>query len=122
MKRSARSVCTYIAHRLVDDIPDDVRRLPFHPLGSVGIGIQCESRAVMAQRVGEGLHVNSILEGQCSERMPLWHNKDKSENPCIAAGWRFVIILFPLKIPPKMGVRGGGEKARLHIKDKFWTI
>ena len=51
--------------------------------------------------------------------MPLWHNKDKSENPCIATGWRFVLILFPLKMAPKMGVWRGGDKVGLHIKDKF---
>ena len=34
-------------------------------------------------------------------------------------GFRLVLILFPLKKRPKNGVRKGGEKSGLHIKDKF---
>ena len=41
------------------------------------------------------------------ESVPLWHNKDKSENPCVATGWRFVLILFPLKTALKWGLREG---------------
>ena len=73
------------SHRLVYDVPDGIRRFPLHPLGGVGIGIQCESRRVMTQGVGERLHVHAVLEGQRGKGVPLWHNKDKSENPCIAS-------------------------------------
>ena len=52
--------------------------------------------------------------------MPLWHNKDKSENPCVARSWRFVLILFPLKNGLEMGPTGGGDKRGLHLKDKFF--
>ena len=75
-----------VSHRLVDDVSDGVRRLPAHPLGGVGVGVQSEARAVVSQRVGEGLHVHTVLQGERGKRMPLWHNKDKSENPCIATG------------------------------------
>ena len=51
--------------------------------------------------------------------VPLWHNKDKSENPCIATGRAVYPYSFSTKNTPKMGVRRGGEKAGLHIKDKF---
>ena len=34
-------------------------------------------------------------------------------------GWRFVLILFPLKTASQMGVKKGDDKAGLHIKDKF---
>ena len=47
---------------------------------------------------------------QCKNRstsVPLWHNKDKSENPCVATGWRFVLILFPPKTALKRGLREG---------------
>ena len=37
----------------------------------------------------------------------LWYNKDKLENPCVATGWRFVLILFPLKTALKWGLREG---------------
>ena len=57
------------SHRLVNDATDGIRRLPLHPLGGVGVGVQREARAVVAQRVGEGLHIHSILEGQRGEGM-----------------------------------------------------
>ena len=73
-------------HRLVDYIPDGVRRLPLHPLSGMGIGIQREARRVVAQCVGESLHIHAILQGERGEGIPLWHNKDKSENHYIATG------------------------------------
>ena len=88
----------------------------------MSVGIQCKSGTVMSQHPGDGLDVHTVLQGQCCERMPLWHNKDKSENPCVATGWRFVLILFPLKNGPKTGSTGGGEKPGLHLKDKFSWI
>lgn len=39
--------------------------------------------------------------------MPLWHNKGKSENPCVAMSWRFFLILFPLKSGLETGATGG---------------
>ena len=57
---------------LDDNIPDDIRRHPAHPLGGVSIDIQREARAVVAQRVGEGLHIHTVLQGERSERMPLF--------------------------------------------------
>ena len=88
----------------------------------MGVGVQCEPRAVVAQHPGNRLDVHAVLQGQRSERMPLWHNKDKSENPCVARSWLFVLILFPPKNDPKMGSTGGDDKRKLHAKDKFpWT-
>ena len=48
-----------------------------------------------------------ILRKNSSVSVPLWHNKDKSENPCVATGWRFVLILFPPKTALKRGLREG---------------
>ena len=73
------------SHHLIDDISDGIRCLPLHPLGGVSVGIQREARRVVTQRVGEGLHIHTVLEGQRGEGVPLWHNKDKSENHCIAS-------------------------------------
>ena len=73
----------------------------------------------MPQNLAYGVKVACELVhiGCCG--VPLWHNKDKSENPCGATGWRFVLILFPLKSGLKMGSTGGGDKQGLHLKDKF---
>ena len=72
----------------------------------MGVGVQREPGTVVAQHPGDGLDIHSVLQGYRGERMPLWHNKDKSENPCGATGWRFVLILFPLKNGPKTGSAG----------------
>ena len=52
----------------------------------MGVGVQRKPRAVVSQHPGDCLDVHAVLQGQCGERMPLWHNKDKSENPCDATG------------------------------------
>ena len=56
-------------HRLVDYISDGIYCLPLHPLGGVGVSVQCKPRAVVAQRVGESFHVHTVLQGQCREGM-----------------------------------------------------
>ena len=40
----------------------------------------------MAQGGRDSPHVFSIVDQQRSVQVPLWHNKDKSENPCVAMG------------------------------------
>lgn len=50
----------------------------------MGVGVQRKPCAVVSQHPGDCLDVHAVLQGQCGERMPLWHNKDKSENPCVA--------------------------------------
>ena len=73
-------------HCLVNHAANGIRRFPLHPLGGVGVGIQCEACAVVPQRVGESLYVHTVLKGQRGEGMPLWHNKDKSDTHCGATG------------------------------------
>ena len=73
---------TCFSHRLINHAADGVRRLPLHPLGGVGVGVQGEARAVVTQGIGQGFHVHTVLQGQRGEGVPLWHNKDKSKNPC----------------------------------------
>jgi len=51
--------------------------------------------------------------------MPIGYNKDKSGIPVFSRGCGFVLVLFPLKNAPKMGVGRGGDKRSFHIKDKF---
>ena len=56
------------------------------------------------------LHIlggRAVGEKIAGKGVPLWHNKDKSENPCVATGWRFVLILFPPKTALKRGLREG---------------
>ena len=89
--------------------------LLFHPV-SAGLFHLGGDMSVNVQRKGGGsvsqvfLHRLNVIPGlNCHNRicMPLWHNKDKSENPCVATGWRFVLILFPPKTALKRGLREG---------------
>ena len=47
-----------------------LRRLPLRRGGHVGVGVQGEPGAVMAQHPGHRFHVYPILKGQCRERVP----------------------------------------------------
>ena len=64
----------------------------------------------MAKNISNIKHIDIGIQEVHSFCVPLWHNKDKSENPCGATGWRFVLILFPLKNGPKTGSAGGVKK------------
>ena len=76
----------------------------------------------MSQVFLYGFNVIPTLKGKHRIGMPLWHNKDKLENPCVARSWRFVLILFPLKNGLETGSTGGGDNQGLHLKDKFFRI
>ena len=105
---------------LGDEAAHPVRGLFPHVPGDVGVGVQGEACTVVAQDVGYRLDVHSLLDSQSCERMPLWHNKDKSENPCVATGWLVCPYSFSTKNGPEMGSAGGDEKLGLHLKDKFF--
>ncbi len=73
----------------------------------VGIGAEGEACIVVSQHTADRFHIYAVLERQGCESVPLWHNKDKSENPCSARSWRLVLILFPLKNGLEMGSTEG---------------
>ena len=87
----------------------------------MGVGVQCEARAVVAQGVGKGLHIHTVLEGQCGEGMPLWHNKDKSDNPCGAMGRTVCPCSFSINLSRKNRHDEGCQKVRCTIKDKKYV-
>ena len=70
-------------HHLAHEIAHGFRRLILHLAGSVGVSPQGEACVVVAQHTGNCLDVHSVLQGQGGEGVPLWHNKDKSENPVV---------------------------------------
>ena len=75
-----------LLHHLRHEAAHGFRRLILHLPGGVGVGAEGKSRVVVSQHTGDRLDVHAVLEGQRGEGVPLWHNKDKSENPCIATG------------------------------------
>ena len=50
-----------------EETPHRIRRLLLHGGGNVGIGVQGEPGAVVAQHGGEGFHVHAVLQGQDRE-------------------------------------------------------
>ena len=50
--------------------------------------------------------------------MPLWHNKDKSENPCVARSWLVCPYSFSNKSPAKNRHNKVSPKVRCNVKDK----
>ena len=61
-------------------------RCPAHLIGDVGVDVHRGGAGDVADDGGEGLDVHAVLQENCGKCMPLWHNKDKSENHCIATG------------------------------------
>ena len=58
------------SHRLVNDEADGVRRHPAHPLGGMGVGVQDKPGGVVAQGVGQGLHIHPVCQGVGCECVP----------------------------------------------------
>ena len=79
-------MCFFKADSTGEDVRHGIRRLALGLGGHVGVGVQGEPGAVVAQHSAHRLDIYSVLQGYGCERMPLWHNKDKSENPCGATG------------------------------------
>ena len=93
-------VLSLVLHHLGHEISHGFRRLILHLPGGVGVGSEGESGIVVAQHTGDSLDVHAVLQGQGGEGMPLWHNKDKSENPCVATGWLVCPYSFSTKKGP----------------------
>ena len=72
------------SHDLGHKIPHGFRSLILHLPGGVGVGAEGEARIVVSQHTADRFHIYAVLERQGCESVPLWHNKDKSENPCVA--------------------------------------
>ena len=78
----SRSTLPGLFYRLLEDLGG----VPHAFL--IGVGVHAESYRLVA--VAQGLRdtgdVGPIGDGNTDECVPLWHNKDKSENPMFATG------------------------------------
>ena len=70
-----------LLHHLCHEAAHGFRCLILHLPGGVGVGAEGETCVVVSQHTGDRLDVHSVLESQRGEGVPLWHNKDTSENP-----------------------------------------
>ena len=57
-----------------------------HLGGDMGIHVQGEIGGGVAQVLLHSLDIIPVPDGHRGVGVPLWHNKDKSENPCVATG------------------------------------
>ena len=53
----------YSSHRPVYNLPYRIRRGLFHLGRGVGVGVQCEAGGVVAEGIGEGLHIYAVFQG-----------------------------------------------------------
>ena len=67
-----------------DPLVDLHRCCTAHFVGDVGVYIQRGAAGDVANNGGERFDVHAMFQTCCAKYMPLWHNKDKSENPCVA--------------------------------------
>ena len=57
----------FSAHLLADDPTDGVGGILLHLRRGVGVGVQCETRRIVAQRAGERFHVHPAFQRQRGE-------------------------------------------------------
>ena len=69
-------------HHLGHEVSHGFCCLILHLAGGVGVGAQGEARVVVPQHTGNRLDIHAVLQRQGGEGVPLWHNRDKLENPC----------------------------------------
>ena len=83
----------YVAQflRLIDNCASEeaanlIRCVLLHRFRYMSIGVEGKSGAIVTKQAGERFDVHTVLERKRSECVPLWHNKDKSENPVFSRG------------------------------------
>ena len=75
---------------------DFLRRTSLHIVGDMGVGVQGESRAVVAQHVGQSFYIHAAGDGHRGECVPLRYNYDKPEKPRITRVFGYLARFFIL--------------------------
>ncbi len=70
----------------------------------MGVGVQRESGAVVAQHSGDRFDVHSVLQRQGRESVPIGYYMDNWDIAVFAMGLRFVDVLFPSIFQQKSGI------------------
>ena len=82
-----------------------LRRLSLSRGGHMGVGVQGEPGAVMAQHPRDGLYVHPVLQSQSCEGVPLRYNYDKPEKPRRIKGFEVFSLVFSSFSKPEEGRR-----------------
>ena len=72
----------------------------------------------MARALTDTHAVHPVKVEHRGHSVPLWHNKDKSENPCGATGWLVCPNPFSINFPAESRHNEGCQKVRCTIRDK----
>ena len=89
----------------------------FHLVGDVPVYVQGKGGGGMAEIALHRLDIVPGTDGGHGVGVPLWHNKDKSENHCGATGWLVCPNSFFTNFPAKSRHNEGCQKVRCTIKD-----
>ena len=76
------------------------RRLLLGGEVQVGIDVGGGGEGAVAQPDLYLFHRDAVTQQKAGTSVPLWHNKDKSENPCVATGWLVCPYSFSTKKGP----------------------
>ena len=79
-----------------EDISHGLRRFELGVGGDVGVGVQRETRRVVAQHRGHRFYVHAVLERHGREGVPLRYNYDKPEKPRISRVFGYLARFFIL--------------------------
>ena len=60
----------FSAHLLADDPTDGIGGILLHLRCGMGVGVQCETRRVVAQRTRQRFHIHPAFQRQCGEGVP----------------------------------------------------
>ena len=101
----------------LDKLPHSGGAFPLHFVRHIVVDIQGKGGSGVAQVPLHGLDVISGADRRNCVGMPLWHNKDKSENHCGAMGWLVCPNSFSTNFPAKNRHNEGCQKVRCTIKD-----
>ena len=98
-----------LLHRLGYEAAHPLCGLPLHLPGDVGVGVQCEASAVVAQDAGYRFGVHSLLDRQRGERVPIEYNRDNTDKSSYINELRIFkcsfSMIFGARKPSKRGCR-----------------
>ena len=90
-----------ISERLFQQVSHFCRCLFLYLVRGMGVGGKGESSAAVSQHAGYGLDIDSVLQGEGCEGVPLRYNYDKPEKPRISRVFGYQARFFILFQPEK---------------------
>ena len=99
--RNQRAALFPAGFEIVDILLHPVRAAALHRLVDVAVYVQRKGRRSVAKAALHRFDVIAGTDGGHGVGVPLWQNKDKSENLCVATGWLGCPYSFSTNFPAK---------------------